>query len=111
MTLHISGSQLDDSFAALADPVRRAILERLSRGDLQAGALAEPFDVSRPAVSRHLKVLRDAGLVTVRIEGRERWFSLDPNGVTDAQAWIAELRNMWRDSLFELKSFVEGGGS
>ena len=100
--------ELDRAFQALADPVRRRILVQLSHGDQNAGALADPFPISRPAVSRHLKVLRDAGLVSVRTDGRERWFSLSPDGVTDAEAWIDELRQIWRTSLFELKSFVDG---
>lgn len=108
MTLQMTNEQLDRAFQALADPVRRQILMRLSQGDQSAGALAEPFSISRPAVSRHLKVLRDAGLVSVRTDGRERWFSLNPDGVTDAEAWLDELREDWRASLFELKSFVEG---
>ena len=99
---------LDLAFQALADPVRRNILTRLSRADQTAGALSEPFEISRPAISRHLKVLRDAGLVSVRTNGRERWFSLNAEGVTDAEAWLDELRHIWRTSLLELKSFVEG---
>ena len=111
MTLQIDTEQLDRVFAALADPIRRDLLDRLADRDLSAGELAEPFDVSRPAVSRHLRVLREAGLVTVRVDGRERWFSLAPNGVTDAEAWLGELREQWRSSLFSLKSFIEGGGT
>lgn len=99
---------LDQAFQALADPVRREILAQLSRGDQTAGALAEPFSISRPAISRHLKVLREAGLVSVRVDGRARWFSLNGDGVTDAEIWLDELRYAWRSSLFELKSFVEG---
>jgi DNA-binding transcriptional ArsR family regulator len=95
-------------FQALADPVRRGLLNRLSRGDHTAGALAEPFSISRPAISRHLRVLRDAGLVSVRTEGRERWFALDADGFTDAELWLDELRYAWRSSAFELTSFVEG---
>ena len=103
--------RLDRAFAALADGTRRQILERLSAQDLTAGALAEPLDISRPAVSRHLRVLRVAELVMVRIDGRERWFSINPDGVVDADVWLVELRRAWRDSLFALKSFVEGEGS
>lgn len=109
MVLQMDSVQLDRLFAALADPIRRDLLQRLADRDLSAGELAEPFDVSRPAVSRHLRVLREAGLVTVRVDGRERRFALDSNGVTDAEAWLAELRELWRLSLFSLKSFVEGG--
>jgi DNA-binding transcriptional ArsR family regulator len=109
MTLQIDSYRLDRLFFALADPIRRDLLNRLAGRDLTAGELAEPFDVSRPAVSRHLRVLRDAGLVTVRVDGRERWFSLDSNGVTDAESWLTELRDQWRVSLFSLKSFVEEG--
>jgi len=103
--------RLDRAFAALADGNRRQILERLSEQDLTAGALAEPLEISRPAVSRHLRVLREAELVTVRIDGRERWFSINPDGVVDADVWLDELRTAWRDSLFALKSFIEGGDS
>ena len=111
MALQIDTEQLDRLFAALADPIRRDVLNRLADRDLSAGELAEGFDVSRPAVSRHLRVLREAGLVTVRVDGRERWFSLDSNGVTDAEAWLTELREQWRISLFSLKSFVEERGT
>lgn len=111
MMLQIDNEDLNQIFAALADPIRRDILQRLAHGDQPAGELASPFDVSRPAISRHLRVLRDAGLVSVRVEGRERWFSLDSHGVTDAQAWLVELRGMWKESLFSLKSFVEGDPS
>lgn len=103
--------RLDQAYSALADATRRQILERLSERDLTAGALAEPLEISRPAVSRHLRVLREAELVTVRIDGRERWFSINPDGVVDADLWLDELRRAWRDSLFALKSFVEGGDS
>ena len=105
----MQADRLDRTFAALADPTRRQILQRLGERDLTAGALAEPLAISRPAVSRHLRVLRDAELVTVRIDGRERWFSLNPDGVVDADTWLEELRMSWRESLFSLKSFVEGG--
>lgn len=108
MALQIRDQEVDRLFAALADPIRRDLLRRLAGRDHSAGELAEPFGVSRPAVSRHLRVLREAGLVTVRVDGRERWFSLDSNGVIDAEAWLAELREQWRVSLFSLKSFVEG---
>ena len=103
--------RLDRTFGALADATRRQILRRLGERDLTAGALAEPLAISRPAVSRHLRVLREADLVTVRIDGRERWFSINPDGVVDADVWLEELRETWRDSLFALKSFVEGGES
>jgi len=105
----MQADRLDRAFAALADATRRQILQRLGEQDLTAGALAEPLEISRPAVSRHLRVLREAELVTVRIDGRERWFSLNPDGVVDADVWLEDLRRLWRDSLFALKSFVEGG--
>jgi DNA-binding transcriptional ArsR family regulator len=74
---------------ALADPTRRALLERLrDRGPLAAGALAEGFAISRPAVSQHLAVLRDASLVQVRPEGTRRVYSLDPSGLTALRAWV-----------------------
>ena len=77
------------TFDALGDPNRRAILELLrERGPLSAGEVASGFDVSRPAVSQHLAVLRDAGLVRVRPEGTRRVYSLDPAGLTGLRAWV-----------------------
>lgn len=86
---------MDGVFEALAVPARRHLLEVLAAGERPAGALVaalqEHASISQPAVSQHLRVLRDAGLVTVRVEGRRRVYALDPAGVDVAQAWLAGL--------------------
>jgi DNA-binding transcriptional ArsR family regulator len=83
---------LDASFSALADPTRRAILARLALGEATVMELAEPFDMTQPAVSRHLKVLEGAGLITRRVEGTKRPCRLAPAAVTEIDQWLAMLR-------------------
>ena len=77
---------------ALADPVRRAILERLADGEVGAGELAAAFPVSRPAVSRHLRVLREAGLVTSRVAGQQRIYALDRRPLAELDTWLERFR-------------------
>jgi DNA-binding transcriptional ArsR family regulator len=84
-----------DSLTALADPTRRQIVEMLGRGELASGEIAERFDISAPAVSQHLKVLKEAQLVQVRVEGQRRVYSLDPEGLQMIDAWLAEVRRFW----------------
>ncbi|MEO7040020.1 MAG: metalloregulator ArsR/SmtB family transcription factor [Candidatus Elarobacter sp.] len=79
-------------FAALADPTRRRILEMLAARELPAGEIARRFDMTPPAVSQHLKLLRDAGLVHVRRDAQRRIYALDPNGLTELDAWITKFR-------------------
>jgi DNA-binding transcriptional ArsR family regulator len=83
---------LDQTFSALADPTRRAILARLSQGEATVMQLAEPFEMSQPAISRHLKVLETAGLITRRAEGTTRPCRLSPVGVKAVDAWLEMLR-------------------
>ena len=83
---------LDTTFSALADPTRRAILARLARGEATVLELAAPFDMTQPAVSRHLKVLEQAGFITRRVEGSKRPCRLAKNGVEAADRWLATLR-------------------
>jgi DNA-binding transcriptional ArsR family regulator len=85
-------SNLDASFSALADPTRRAILARLALGEATVMELAEPFDMPQPAISRHLKVLEGAGLITRRVEGTKRPCRLAPAAVTEIDQWLAMLR-------------------
>lgn len=85
-------SGVDAAFSALAHPVRRTILEHLAEGEAIVTELAEPFDVSQPAISRHLKVLRDAGLVTHRVEGNRRPYRLSADGVATLDRWMELLR-------------------
>jgi DNA-binding transcriptional ArsR family regulator len=83
---------LDAAFSALADPTRRAILARLALGEATVMELAEPFEMTQPAVSRHLKVLEGAGLIVRRIEGTKRPCRLAPSAVTEIDQWLAMLR-------------------
>src|SRR3954466_3579650 len=82
---------LDASFSALADPTRRAILARLALGEATVMELAEPFDMTQPAISRHLKVLEGAGLITRRVEGTKRPCRLAPAAVTEIDQWLSKL--------------------
>ena len=99
--------RLDATFAALADPTRRAILARLAVGDASVTELAEPFAMSLPAVSKHLKVLERAGLVT---RGRERQWRparLDPTPLKEAAEWIERYRRFWEESYDRLDDYLE----
>ena len=84
---------LDAAFSALADPTRRAILARLASGEATVMELAEPFEITQPAISRHLKVLEDAGLITRRVQGTRRPCRLAPDGVAEIDQWLAMLRD------------------
>jgi DNA-binding transcriptional ArsR family regulator len=83
---------LDAAFSAMADPTRRAILLRLAKGEATVAELAEPFDMSQPAISQHLKVLEDAGLVSHRVEGARRPRRLEKAGMEAVDLWLAQLR-------------------
>lgn len=85
-------TNLDSTFAALADPTRRAILARLALGEATVMELAEPFDMTQPAVSRHLRVLEDAGLITRRVEGTKRPCRLAGDGIDSIDKWLSQLR-------------------
>lgn len=91
-------------FAALADPTRREIFERVARRPTSVGALAEAFDVSRPAVSQHLRVLLDAGLVAMRKQGSQNIYQVDPKGVQDMRAY---LDRFWDRALAAFKAEAE----
>jgi len=92
------------AFAALADPTRREVFERLARGPLPVGELARGLPVSRPAVSQHLKVLKEAGLVTDRPDGTRRVYQIDPQGLGQIRAW---LDRFWDEALDAFKAEVE----
>jgi len=96
-------------FRALADPSRRQILDRLLASDASVNELAEGFATSRPAVSRHLRVLREATLVVERREGRRRVYSLNPQPMARADAWLVKYRAFWAARLHALKALVESG--
>jgi DNA-binding transcriptional ArsR family regulator len=84
---------------ALADPTRRTIVELLAEQELSAGQLAAGFETSRPAVSRHLRVLREQGLVQARVEGRRRLYSLDPEPLIELDEWVTKYRGFWTNRL------------
>lgn len=95
------------AFAALADPTRRAVLDLLRRGGLPAGEIARGFPVSRPAISRHLRILRRARLVEERREGRNRVYRLNAGPLREVDTWVGRYRAFWQASLGNLKDFVE----
>lgn len=94
-------------FQAIADPTRRAILDGLSGRERTAGEIAGDFSISRPAVSKHLRVLTEAGLVRVERRGRERRFTLEPTPLADVDAWLTRYRTMWSRRLVDLKAHAE----
>jgi len=87
------------AFAALADPTRRRIVEMLAARELPAGEIARRFDMTPPAVSQHLKLLRNAGLVHVRRDAQRRIYALDPRGLAELDAWLARYRRLWHDRI------------
>ncbi len=100
-------AQIEQKFFALGDPARFAIVKRLAAGPQSAGELAAPFDISRPAISRHLRVLREAGIARAEVHGREWRYSLDPATFQDVGRWAEELHQMWAEALLALKNYVE----
>jgi DNA-binding transcriptional ArsR family regulator len=95
------------SFHALADPTRRAVLDLLRSGSQPAGEIARGFPVSRPAISKHLRLLRRAHLVQERREGRHRLYQLNPEPLKAVDSWLEQYRVFWQSSLTNLKAFVE----
>jgi DNA-binding transcriptional ArsR family regulator len=95
------------TFRALADPTRRAVLDLLRRGEQPAGQIAESFPVSRPAISKHLRLLRRARLVTENQRGRHRFYQLNPVPLQAVDSWLEEYRHFWHVNLSNLKNFVE----
>src|SRR5580693_990325 len=94
-------------FSALADPTRRAVLDLLRKGSQPAGQIARAFPVSRPAISKHLRLLRRAHLVEERREGRHRLYQLNPEPLKAVDLWLEQYRVFWQTSLTNLKTFVE----
>ena len=105
---HRSVTYSDEAtFSALADPTRRAVLELLRRGRQPAGDIARAFPISRPAISKHLRLLRRAHLVEERREGRHRLYQLNPEPLRAVDKWLEQYRMFWQTSLANLKNFVE----
>ncbi|WP_417514528.1 ArsR/SmtB family transcription factor [Minwuia sp.] len=97
---------LDRVFGALSDRTRRAILVRLGQGEATVSELAAPFDMSMPAITKHLNVLEQAGLVTRRRDGRTKRCRLNPDGAESAHAWIAQQTRFWNAGLDRLDSML-----
>ena len=98
-----------DVFHAVADPTRRAILDRLRAGGVAVADLASRFDMTRPAVSKHLRVLREADLVREERDGRQRVYRLNPTPLRDVSQWVESYRRFWPANLMSLKRHLEGG--
>lgn len=96
-----------DAFLALADPTRRRIIESLANGESPFGDLADQFEMSRPAVSQHLKVLREAGLVAVRKDAQRRIYRLSPEGLGELDRWLDKVKRFWGPRLDDLERALE----
>lgn len=100
-------ARTDDVFAALASPARREVLRLLLDGPRTAGDVAAHFDMRRPSVSEHLRVLREAGLVTERRAGRERRYQLEPQPLMEVRDWLDPYERFWKDRLKNLRDALE----
>jgi DNA-binding transcriptional ArsR family regulator len=99
--------RLSTTFAALADPTRRAILARLAQGETTVGELSRPFDISAPAISRHLRVLESAGLIERRVDAQWRLCRLRGEAMREAAGWLERYRAFWEQSLDRLVDYLE----
>lgn len=102
----MTSEQLDSTFAALADPTRRAILARLALGETSVTELAEPFEMSMPAISKHLKVLERAGLIARGREAQWRPCRLEASPLKDASDWLEHYRRFWEESFDRLDDYL-----
>jgi len=102
-----STDRLDATFAALADPTRRAILARLASGDATVNELVEPFAMSQPAISKHLKVLERAGLISRDRDAQRRPSRLEPQRLAEANAWLEQYREFWETSFARLDAVLD----
>jgi DNA-binding transcriptional ArsR family regulator len=106
MVKQMKTEELDRTFSALADPTRRAILERLMEGDADVAVLAQPFDMSMPAISKHLKVLERAGLISRGREAQRRPCRIAPDALKDVDAWLESYRALWDERLDRLEVYL-----
>ena len=98
---------MSTAFAVLAQPIRRSILDRLRGGDQLVGDLADTLGLTQPATSKHLRVLRDAGFVTVRVDGPRRWYRLRVEPLAELDDWLAPYRWMWESHLDRLGAHLD----
>ncbi|HEY1459049.1 MAG TPA: metalloregulator ArsR/SmtB family transcription factor [Casimicrobiaceae bacterium] len=103
----VAESPAGDVFQALADPTRRAILGLLRQGSQPVGSIARDFPISRPAISKHLRILREAALVTEIKVGRQRLYAINAAPLRGVDDWLAHYRHMWQHQLRNLKRYVE----
>lgn len=103
----VTDERRDLAFTALADPVRREIVLRLASGPAAVNEITRPFSISRPAISRHLRILREAGIVDADKEGRRQIYRLSSDGLAGAEAYLAEVRTTWDSALAAFKDYVE----
>ncbi|XWN37537.1 MAG: metalloregulator ArsR/SmtB family transcription factor [Balneola sp.] len=96
-----------DVFQAIADPVRREIIEILSEEPLNLNAIAEKFEISRPAISRHIKILNECGLVAIEQQGRERFCIIKPETLSEIANWIDPFRELWEQRLDSFEVYLE----
>lgn len=95
-----------DVFQAIADPVRRDIIKLLSKEALSVNEVAKKFDVSRPAVSKHLKILKECGIIDIQQQGRERYCLIRPKSLVPAFLWIEQYKTLWEDKLDSFEAYL-----
>jgi len=95
-----------DVFQAIADPVRRDIIKLLANETLTVNTVAEKFDVSRPAISKHLKILKECGIIVINKQGRERFCQIQPRNLIPAFLWIEQYRNLWEEKLDSFENYL-----
>jgi DNA-binding transcriptional ArsR family regulator len=96
-----------DVFQAIADPTRREIINLIAHQSLNLNAVAEKFDISRPAISKHIKILTECGLIAIRQEGRERYCEARLDKLKEVAEWTANYRQFWEEKLHSLKHYIE----
>jgi DNA-binding transcriptional ArsR family regulator len=111
MVINVAAARLDATFAALADPTRRAILARLASGSATVNELAQPFELTQPAISKHLKVLERAGLISRNRDGQRRPSRLEPARLAEASAWLEQYREFWEASFARLDAVLQELGA
>ncbi len=105
--VNYSSGRLDKVFSALADPTRRQMIAMLSRDERSVSELAKPFRMSLPAVSKHLKILEESGLIVRRVEGRVHRISMDPESLEEAIEWIRRHKSFWEKNLENLARYLK----
>lgn len=106
VTIQLPNIMRRDVFQAIADPVRRDIIELLANKTLSVNAVAEKFDVSRPAISKHLKILKECGIIEINQQGRERFCQIQPKNLIPAFLWIEQYQKLWEDRLDSFEEYL-----